>query len=140
MVVSCLATSVMSAVHSHVRSAYRPGADTRESFGTPARPTPLLTPLTFQKVANPSANGVVVEGIFASGFLTDAPLLAAFWAYLSLSFALGSVPSDKTYLVPLLVVFGGGILLLTLLRTGSSVLYGDLRPVRAASGLYAHLP
>src|SRR5215203_5072415 len=56
--------------------------------------TTLLTPLTFREVANPSA-GVVVEGIFASGFLTDTPLLAAIWAYLSLSFALGSVPSRE---------------------------------------------
>src|ERR687898_1044602 len=82
--------------------------------------TALLTPLTFREVARPSA-GVVVEGIFASGFLTDAPLLAAIWAYLSLSFALGSVPSreDLSSLPLLLVVFGSGILLVNLLRTGS---------------------
>jgi hypothetical protein len=40
--------------------------------------TALLTPLTFREVSNPSA-GVVVEGIFTSGFLTDTPLLAALW-------------------------------------------------------------
>jgi hypothetical protein len=83
--------------------------------------TALLTPLTFQEVAKPSA-GVVVEGIFASGFLTDTPLLAAIWAYLSLSFALGS-----------------GILLVNLLRTGSeSVLSPAIYDLCAlAAGLYA---
>jgi hypothetical protein len=54
--------------------------------------TALLTPLTFRQVADPSV-GIVVKGIFASGFLTGVPLQAAVWAYLSLSFALGSVPS-----------------------------------------------
>ena len=102
--------------------------------------TALLTPLTFQEVAKPSA-GVVVEGIFASGFLTDTPLLAAIWAYLSLSFALGSVPSreDLSSLPLLLVVFGGGILLINLLRTGSeSVLSPAIYDLSAlAAGLYA---
>src|SRR5215211_8859952 len=37
--------------------------------------TALLTPLTFQEVANPSIS-VMVERIFASGFLPDTPLLA----------------------------------------------------------------
>src|SRR3990170_2172424 len=54
----------------------------------------LLTPLTFAEVADPTSR-VVREGILASGFLTDNPLLAAVWAYLSLSFALGSVPSRE---------------------------------------------
>jgi hypothetical protein len=82
--------------------------------------TALLTPLTFQEVAKPSV-GVIVEGIFASGFLTHTPLLATIWAYLSLSFALGSVPSreDLSSLPVLLLIFGGGILLVGLLRTGS---------------------
>ena len=75
--------------------------------------TALLTPLTFREVAKPST-GVVVERIFASGFLTDTPLLAVIWAYLSLSFALGSVPSreDLSSLPLLVVVFGGGIILI----------------------------
>jgi hypothetical protein len=102
--------------------------------------TALLTPLTFQEVAKPSA-GVVVEGIFASGFLTDTPLLAAIWAYLSLSFALGSVPSreDLSSLPLLLVVLGGGILLINLLRTGSeSVLSPAIYDLSSlAAGLYA---
>jgi hypothetical protein len=102
--------------------------------------TALLTPLTFREVASPSA-GVVVEGIFASGFLTDTPLLAAIWAYLSLSFALGSVPSreDLAGLPLLLVIFGGGIILFNLLVTGSESLLSpaiyDLSAL--AAGLYA---
>jgi hypothetical protein len=102
--------------------------------------TALLTPLTFQEVAKPSV-GVMIEGIFASGFLTHAPLLATIWAYLSLSFALGSVPSreDLASLPVLLLIFGGGILLVGLLRTGSegvrsSAIY-DLCTL--AAGLYA---
>ena len=102
--------------------------------------TALLTPLTFREVARPSAR-VVVEGIFASGFLTDAPLLAAIWAYLSLSFALGSVPSreDLASLPLLLVIFGGGIILFNLLVTGSeSFLSPAIYDLSAlAAGLYA---
>src|SRR5215204_4147012 len=102
--------------------------------------TALLTPLTLQEVANPSVE-VMVEGIFASGFLTDNPLLATIWAYLSLSFALGSVPSreDLSSLPMLLVVFGGGIILINLLGTGSdSVLFPAIYDLSAlAAGLYA---
>ena len=100
----------------------------------------LLTPLTLQEVARPSAE-VVVEGFFLSGFLTDTPLLATIWAYLSLSFALGSVPSreDLSSLPLLLVVFGVGILLLELLKTGSQRdLYPAIYDLSAlAAGLYA---
>ena len=101
--------------------------------------TALLTPLTFQEVAKPSA-GAVVEGILASGFLSDTPLLAAIWAYLSLSFALGSVPSREDLgSLPLLVVFGGVLLLINLLGTGSeSVLSPAIYDLSAlAAGLYA---
>jgi hypothetical protein len=102
--------------------------------------TALLTPLTFREVATPTV-GVVVEGIFVSGFLTDAPLLAAIWAYLSLSFALGSVPSrkDLSGLPMVLLVFGGGILLVVLLRMGQeSVLSSAIDDVSTlAAGLYA---
>jgi hypothetical protein len=102
--------------------------------------TALLTPLTFREVVSPSG-GVVVEGIFASGFLTESPLLAAIWVYLSLSFALGSVPSreDLASLPLLLVIFGGGIILFNLLVTGSESLLSpaiyDLSAL--AAGLYA---
>jgi hypothetical protein len=102
--------------------------------------TALLTPLTFEEVADPSVR-VVVEGIFASGFLTDTPLLATIWAYLSFSFALGSVPSraDLSTLPVMLLVFGGGILLVGLLRIGTeSVLTSAIDDLSAlAAGLYA---
>jgi hypothetical protein len=102
--------------------------------------TALLTPLTFQEVANPSI-GVVVEGIFASGFLTDTPLLATIWAYLTLSFALGSVPSreDLSSMPLLLLIFGGCVLLGGLLRIGSeSVLSSAIYDLSAlAASLYA---
>jgi hypothetical protein len=80
--------------------------------------TVLLTPLTFEEVADPSG-GIVVRGIFAGGFPIDAPLLTVAWAYLSLSFALGSVPSreDLSGLPLLLLVLGGGILLAGSLET-----------------------
>src|SRR5215216_4913258 len=102
--------------------------------------TALLTPLTFRQVTDPSV-GIVVKGIFASGFPTDAPLQAAVWAYLSLSFALGSVPSreDLSGLPLLLAVLGVGILIVGSLRIGtegvlSSAAY-DLSGL--AAGLYA---
>jgi hypothetical protein len=76
--------------------------------------TALLTPLTVWQVADPSV-GIVVKGIFMGGFPTDTPLLAAVWAYLSLSFAFGSVPSRED-LSGLPLVLGGGILLAGSLR------------------------
>jgi hypothetical protein len=102
--------------------------------------TALLTPLTLQEVASPAVR-VVVEGIFASGFLIRAPLLAAIWVYLSLSFALGSVPSreDLSTLPVILLIFGGGILLVGLLRIGAeSVLSSAIDDLSAlAAGLYS---
>jgi hypothetical protein len=102
--------------------------------------TALLTPLTFQEVAEPSL-GSVVEGIFASGFLTDAPGLAAVWAYLSLSFALGSVPSreDLSGLPVMLLVSAAGIFLAVLLGRGSgSALASAIDDFSTlAAGLYA---
>ena len=102
--------------------------------------TAWLTPITLREVANPSV-GIVVDGIFTSRFLTDTPLLAAIWAYLSLSLALGSVPSreDLSSLPVLLLVFGFGILLIWLLRTGTEgVLFSALHDLSAlAAGLYA---
>ena len=101
--------------------------------------TALLTPITLREVANPSV-GIVVDGILASRFLTDTPLLAAIWAYLSLSLALGSVPSrEDLSSLPVLLIFGGGILLIGLSRTGSeSVLSSALHDLSAlAASLYA---
>ena len=99
--------------------------------------TALLTPLTISEVAAPSF-GTVTDGLV--GGLADAPLLAAAWAYLSLSLALGSVPSreDLSSLPAVLVVFGGGVLLLGLLRVGSSNVYSAIEDLAAlAAGLYA---
>ena len=95
--------------------------------------TALLTPLTFRQATEPSV-GIVLKGIFAGGFPTDAPLLYAAWAYLSLSFALGSVPSreDLSGLPLLLLVLGGGILLAGSLGAGA----GDVM-FSAASDLSA---
>jgi hypothetical protein len=102
--------------------------------------TALLTPLTLQEVAHPSVE-VVVKEIFASGYLTDTPLLATTWAYLSFSFALGSVPSreDLSGLPMLLLIFGGGILINGLLDTDSeSVFSSALYDMSAlAASLYA---
>jgi hypothetical protein len=74
--------------------------------------TALLTPLTFKEAADPSV-GEVVERIFADGYLTDSPLQVVVWAYLSLSFALGSVPSreDLSGLPLLLAMLVAGVLL-----------------------------
>src|ERR687894_984728 len=47
--------------------------------------TVLLTPLTLTEVVNPKF-GLVEEDILASGFLTIDPLVAALWAYPTLSF------------------------------------------------------
>jgi hypothetical protein len=102
--------------------------------------TALLTPLTFQEVAKPSVE-VVVKEVFASGFLTDTPLLATTWVYLALCFALGSVPSreDLSSLPMLLLTFGAGILLNVLLSTDSeSVFSSALYDLSAlAASLYA---
>jgi hypothetical protein len=83
--------------------------------------TSLLTPLTFGEVANPTF-GVLKEGILASGFLADNPLLAAAWAYLSMSFALGSVPSreDLSSLPLVLLILGGGFLAIGVFEAGSA--------------------
>jgi hypothetical protein len=102
--------------------------------------TALLTPLTLQEVAHPSIE-VMRKEIFASGFLTDTPLLAATWVYLSLSFALGSVPSreDLSSLPMVLLIFGCGILLIGIPRTGSeNVLSSAVYDLSAlAASLYA---
>jgi hypothetical protein len=90
--------------------------------------TVLLTPLTFEEMADPSV-GIVVRGIFAGGFLSDAPLILAAWAYLALSFALGSVPSreDLSGLPLLLLVLGGGLLLAGSLVHDQATFCGTVR-------------
>jgi len=102
--------------------------------------TALLTPLTFQEVASPRL-ATIRESILYSGYLTTSSLLAAIWAYLSLSFALGSVPSrkDLASLPVVLILFGGGILLISLFREGAeNVLSSAIYELSAlAAGLYA---
>jgi hypothetical protein len=102
--------------------------------------TALLTPLTFQEVANPRL-ATIRESILSSGYLTASPLLAAIWAYLSLSFALGSVPSrkDLASLPLMLILFGGGIFLIGLFREGAGkVLTSAIYELSVlAAGLYA---
>jgi hypothetical protein len=102
--------------------------------------TALLTPLTFAEVVNPRL-GLIEEDILASGFLTSDPLLAAIWAYLSLSFAVGSVPSrqDLASVPAVLLLICAGVVLLGLSREGSenglSAAVYNLSAL--AAGLYA---
>ena len=100
--------------------------------------TALLTPLTFEEVTDPSG-GILVRGIFASGFPTDAPLLFIAWAYLTLSFALGSVPSreDLSGLPLLLLALGGGILLAGSLGAGGAMFSAARDLTALVAGLYA---
>ena len=102
--------------------------------------TALLTPLTFAEVVNPSF-GLIEEDILACGFLTSDPLLAAIWAYLSLSFAVGSVPSreDLASVPAVLFLLCAGVILISLSRqnseNGLSAAIYDLSAL--AAGLYA---
>jgi hypothetical protein len=83
----------------------------------------------------------VEEDILASGFLASDPLVAALWAYLSLCFAVGSVPSreDLASAPAVLLLLCAGVVLLSLSREGSesglSAAVYDLYTV--AAGLYA---
>jgi hypothetical protein len=79
----------------------------------------LFTPLTLAEVTDPQFE-VVKEGILTGEFLTGRPIVAATWIYLSLSFALGSVPSreDLSSVPAALLFFGGGVFLVGFLRGG----------------------
>src|SRR5215204_97422 len=89
--------------------------------------TALLTPLTFEEVADP-AGGLLVREIFAGGFPIDLPLQTVAWAYLSLSFALGSVPSreDLSGLPLLLLMFGGATFFVRLFRADSQTVLSSI--------------
>jgi hypothetical protein len=84
---------------------------------------------------------VVNEVVLTSGFLTGSPLVAATWIYLSLSFALGSVPSraDLSSVPAALLFFGGGVFMISFLRGGSeSAITGALYDLSAlAVRMYA---
>ena len=100
----------------------------------------LLTPLTLAEVVNPRF-GLVEEDILASGYLTSDPLLATVWAYLCLSFAVGSVPSreDLAGLPAVLLLLCAGVILFGLSRDNSEdgllAAVNDLFAL--AAGLYA---
>ena len=102
--------------------------------------TALLTPLTFAEVVNPRF-GIVEKHILSSGFLTSDPLLAAIWAYLSLSFAVGSVPSreDLASVPAVLLLLCAGVVLIGLSgensENGLSAAVYELSAL--AAGLYA---
>ena len=104
--------------------------------------TALLTPLTLAQVTDPRFE-VVNEVVLTSGFLTGNPLGAATWIYLSLSFALGSVPSraDLSSVPAALLFFGGGVFLVGFLRGGSeSAITGALYDLSALAVRIYSLP
>ncbi len=102
----------------------------------------LLTPLTLAEVTDPQFE-VVKEVILTSGFLTGSPFVAAIWFYLSLSFALGSVPSreDLSSVPAALLFFGGGVFVVSFLQEGSeSTLTAALYDLSALAGRMYSLP
>jgi hypothetical protein len=102
--------------------------------------TALLTPLTLTEVMNPRF-GLVEEDILSSGYLTSDPLSATIWAYLSLSFAVGSVPSreDLASLPAVLLLICAGVILFGLSRENSEnrLLAAVHELFALAAGLYA---
>ena len=102
--------------------------------------TALLTPLTFAEVANPRF-GLIEERILASGSLTDDPLLSAIWAYLALSFAVGSVPSreDLASMPAMLSLVCSGVILVGLggVSPENSIAGAVYDLCALAAGLYA---
>jgi hypothetical protein len=102
--------------------------------------TVLLTPLTLTEAVSPQPE-VFEERILLSGFLTENPGVAAVWAYLIFSFALGSVPSreDLSSLPVVLLLFALGVLALSFFREGSeNALLLALADLSArAMGIYA---
>jgi hypothetical protein len=104
--------------------------------------TALLTPLTLAQVTDPHFE-VINQAVLTSGFLTDSPLVVAAWIYLSLSFALGSVPSraDLSSVPAALLFFGAGVFLVGFLREGSeSTITGALYDFSALAVRVYSLP
>jgi hypothetical protein len=85
--------------------------------------------------------GLVEEEILASGYLTSDPLSATIWAYLSLSFAVGSVPSreDLASFPAVLLLICAGVILSGLSRENAEngLLAAGYDLFALASGLYA---
>lgn len=102
--------------------------------------TALLTPLTLAEVVDPRPE-VLGERILSSGFLTGSPGVAALWAYLAFSFALGSVPSreDLSSVPAALLLFALGVLALGLFQasSGETLLFTLSELSARAAGIYA---
>ena len=102
--------------------------------------TALLTPLTLTEVLIPQPE-VFEERILSSGFLTQSPVVAAAWAYLAFSFALGSVPSreDLSSVPVALLLFALGVSVLSFFREGSqdALLLALAELSARAAGIYA---
>jgi hypothetical protein len=102
--------------------------------------TALLTPLTPAEVVAPRPE-VFAERILSSGFLAESPGVAAVWAYLAFSFALGSVPSreDLSSVPAALLLFALGVLALGFFREGSgeALLLALAELSARAAGIYA---
>jgi hypothetical protein len=102
--------------------------------------TVLLTPLTLTEAVSLQPE-VFEERILLSGFLMENPGVAAVWAYLIFSLALGSVPSrkDLSSLPAVLLLFALGVLALSFFREGTeNALLLALADLSArAMGIYA---
>jgi hypothetical protein len=102
--------------------------------------TALLTPLTLTEVLMPQPE-IFEERILSSGFLMQSPVVAAAWAYLAFSFALGSVPSweDLSSVPVALLLFAVGVFVLSFFQEGSQdVFLLALAGLSAgAAGIYA---
>lgn len=102
--------------------------------------TALLTPLTLAEVVDPRPE-VLGGRILSSGFLMGSPGVAALWAYLAFSFALGSVPSreDLSSVPAALLLFALGVLALGLFResSGETLLFALSELSARAAGIYA---
>lgn len=102
--------------------------------------TALLTPLTLTEVADPQPE-VFRERILSSDFLVERPGVAALWAYLAFSFALGSLPSreDLSAVPAALLLFAMGGFALGFFREGSedAFLFAVAELSARAAGIYA---
>jgi hypothetical protein len=100
----------------------------------------LLTPLTLPEVVDPQP-GILVERIFSSEFFVESPDVAAVWAYLTFSFALGSVPSreDLSSVPAAFLLFALGVFALSFFQEGSgdALLLALAELSRWVAGIYA---
>lgn len=101
--------------------------------------TALMTPLSPTGILGPASDSV--RTLVNTGFPADQPVLAAAWAYLVFSFAVGSVPSreDLASLPAAMVMFAIGTTALVLLggQGGESLLTSAATLAAPANSLYA---